>query len=147
MFLQQNGTLILWHRQDQGDAARFFGLLEKNRRINPSLPAMQEKTGAALQDCESCHGPGQAHGLCFSVQPGVRPPPSLVNIFKELHDDLGCRVPNNGYLTPWAEQGVLLLNAVLTVRAGQPNSHKGKGWEKFTDAMLSAMITHLGAGR
>jgi uracil-DNA glycosylase len=82
------------------------------------------------------HGPNQAHGLAFSVQPGVRPPPSLVNIFKELKHDLGCRIPNNGYLVPWAEQGVLLLNAVLTVRARQPNSHKNKGWEKFTDAVI-----------
>jgi uracil-DNA glycosylase len=82
------------------------------------------------------HDDGQAHGLAFSVQPGVRPPPSLVNIFKELRDDLGCRVPNNGYLVPWAEQGVLLLNTVLTVRAHSPASHKGKGWEKFTDAVI-----------
>lgn len=81
-------------------------------------------------------GPRQAHGLAFSVLPGVKPPPSLHNIFKELHDDLGCRVPNNGYLVPWARQGVLLLNAVLTVRAGQPNSHKGKGWEQFTDVVI-----------
>ncbi len=80
--------------------------------------------------------PRQAHGLAFSVLPGVRPPPSLHNIFKELHDDLDCKVPNNGYLVPWAEQGVLLLNAVLTVRARTPNSHKGKGWEKFTDAVI-----------
>jgi uracil-DNA glycosylase len=82
------------------------------------------------------HDEGQAHGLAFSVRPGVRPPPSLVNIFKELKHDLGCRIPNNGYLVPWAEQGVLLLNAVLTVRAHSPNSHKNKGWEKFTDAVL-----------
>jgi uracil-DNA glycosylase len=82
------------------------------------------------------HGPGQAHGLAFSVRPGVRPPPSLVNVFKELRDDLGCSVPNNGYLEPWARQGVMLLNAVLTVRAGEPNSHKGKGWETFTDAVI-----------
>jgi uracil-DNA glycosylase len=82
------------------------------------------------------HGENQAHGLAFSVRPGVRPPPSLVNIFKELKNDLGCRIPNNGYLVPWAEQGVLLLNAVLTVRAHQPNSHKNKGWEKFTDAVI-----------
>jgi uracil-DNA glycosylase len=81
-------------------------------------------------------GEGQAHGLAFSVLPGLRPPQSLVNIFKELHDDLGCRIPNNGCLVPWAEQGVLLLNTVLTVRAHAPNSHKGKGWEKFTDAVI-----------
>jgi len=82
------------------------------------------------------HDDGQAHGLAFSVMPGVTPPPSLRNIFKELRDDLGCRVPNNGYLVPWAEQGVLLLNTVLTVRAHSPASHKGKGWEKFTDAVI-----------
>jgi uracil-DNA glycosylase len=82
------------------------------------------------------HGPGQAHGLAFSVRPGVRPPPSLRNIFKELRDDLGCHIPNNGFLVPWAEQGVLLLNTVLTVREAEPNSHKGKGWEKFTDAVI-----------
>jgi uracil-DNA glycosylase len=85
------------------------------------------------------HGPGQAHGMCFSVRPGVRPPPSLVNMFKELHTDLGCKVPNHGNLQAWAEQGVMLLNAVLTVRAGQPNSHKSKGWEKFTDAVIKAL--------
>jgi uracil-DNA glycosylase len=82
------------------------------------------------------HDDGQAHGLAFSVMPGVAPPPSLRNIFKELRDDLGCRIPNNGYLVPWAEQGVLLLNTVLTVRAHSPASHKGKGWEKFTDAVI-----------
>ena len=85
------------------------------------------------------HDDGQAHGLAFSVRPGVKPPPSLVNIFKELRDDVGCRVPNNGYLVPWAEQGVLLLNAVLTVRAHTPNSHKNRGWETFTDAVLRAV--------
>src|SRR5690606_1045969 len=79
------------------------------------------------------HGPGQAHGLAFSVQPGVATPPSLLNIFKELQSDLGCFVPNNGYLIPWAEQGVLLLNTSLTVRAGSAGSHRGKGWEQFTD--------------
>src|SRR5438552_2004395 len=82
------------------------------------------------------HDDGQAHGLAFSVLPGVRPPPSLRNIFKELRDDLGCRVPNNGYLVPWAEQGVLLLNTVLTVRAHSPASHKGTSWATFTDAII-----------
>ncbi len=85
------------------------------------------------------HDEGQAHGLAFSVRPGVRPPPSLMNIFRELHHDLGCRIPDNGYLVPWAEQGVMLLNAVLTVRAHEPNSHKGKGWETFTDAAIRAL--------
>ena len=86
------------------------------------------------------HEPGQAHGLSFSVLPEkADTPPSLVNIYKELHDDLGCYVPNNGYLKKWADQGVLLLNTVLTVRAHQANSHKGKGWENFTDAIISAV--------
>ena len=80
--------------------------------------------------------PNQAHGLCFSVRPGVTPPPSLMNIYKELRSDLGCHIPNNGYLVPWARQGILMLNAVLTVRAHQPNSHKDKGWEIFTDTII-----------
>lgn len=81
------------------------------------------------------HGPGQAHGLCFSVQPGVRTPPSLVNIYKELESDLGVQ-NRSGTLTPWADQGVLLLNAVLTVESGNANAHQGKGWERFTDAAI-----------
>ncbi len=85
------------------------------------------------------HNVNQAHGLCFSVKPEVEIPPSLVNIYKELSDDLGCYVPNNGYLTKWAEQGVLMLNSVLTVRAHEANSHKGIGWEKFTDATIEAV--------
>jgi len=82
------------------------------------------------------HGPGQAHGLCFSVRPGVRIPPSLVNIYKELQDDLGIAPPNHGNLEHWAKQGVLLLNAVLTVEAHQAASHRGRGWERFTDAVI-----------
>ncbi|MBE5929569.1 MAG: uracil-DNA glycosylase [Lachnospiraceae bacterium] len=85
------------------------------------------------------HNVGQAHGLCFSVRPEVEIPPSLVNIYKELQSDLGCKIPNNGYLVKWAEQGVLLLNTVLTVRAHQANSHQGKGWEQFTDAIIRAV--------
>lgn len=85
------------------------------------------------------HNVGQAHGLCFSVKPEVDIPPSLVNIYKELHEDLGCYIPNNGYLVKWAEQGVLMLNTVLTVRAHLANSHRGKGWEKFTDAAIAAL--------
>ena len=85
------------------------------------------------------HGPKQAHGLCFSVQHGVAIPPSLENIFKELHSDLGCTIPKNGDLTKWAKQGVLLLNSVLTVRAGQANSHKGKGWEQLTTAIIEKL--------
>ena len=85
------------------------------------------------------HGPGQAHGLCFSVKKGVVPPPSLKNIFKELHDDLGLTAPQSGELIPWTKQGVLLLNTVLTVRQGQANSHKGKGWEQLTDAIIKKL--------
>lgn len=85
------------------------------------------------------HGPKQAHGLSFSVQPGVEAPPSLLNIFKELQTDLGCTIPNNGCLLPWAEQGVLLLNAVLTVRERQANSHQGLGWEQFTDKVIALL--------
>ncbi len=85
------------------------------------------------------HNVGQAHGLCFSVKPEVDIPPSLVNIYKELHDDLGCYIPDNGYLVKWAEQGVLLLNSVLTVRAHEANSHKNLGWEEFTDAVIEVL--------
>ena len=82
------------------------------------------------------HGPGQAHGLCFSVNDGIQPPPSLVNIFKEINSDLGKPIPQSGNLTRWAEQGVLLLNATLTVRAHQAGSHQRRGWEEFTDAVI-----------
>jgi len=85
------------------------------------------------------HGPGQAHGLCFSVSPGVDVPPSLVNIFKEIERDLGHPRPDNGYLMPWAKQGVLLLNAVLTVEAGKAGAHQGKGWEGFTDHIVECL--------
>ncbi|MBU7320563.1 uracil-DNA glycosylase [Paenibacillus oleatilyticus] len=85
------------------------------------------------------HGPGQAHGLSFSVKPGIPAPPSLQNIFKELQSDLGCSIPDNGCLVPWAEQGVLLLNTVLTVRQGEAHSHKGQGWETFTDRVISLL--------
>ena len=88
------------------------------------------------------HGAGQAHGLSFSVKPGIKTPPSLNNIYKELNTDLGCYIPNNGYLKKWADQGVLLLNAVLTVREGLANSHKNKGWEHFTDAVIQALNAH-----
>ncbi len=85
------------------------------------------------------HGPNQAHGLCFSVRPGVAPPPSLVNIFTEIQDDLGLPIPDHGCLQAWADQGVLLLNAVLTVERGQPGAHQGKGWERFTDRVIEAV--------
>ena len=85
------------------------------------------------------HGPQQAHGLSFSVQPDVKIPPSLVNIYKELHTDLGCYLPNNGYLKKWADQGVLLLNTSLTVRAGEANSHRNIGWGTFTDKIIELL--------
>lgn len=85
------------------------------------------------------HGPNQAHGLSFSVKPGVSIPPSLLNIYKELHRDIGCFIPDNGYLKKWADQGVLLLNAVLTVRGGQANSHRDIGWEYFTDKIINLL--------
>jgi uracil-DNA glycosylase len=85
------------------------------------------------------HGPGQAHGLSFSVKPGVKPPPSLQNIFIELRDDLGCVIPNNGHLVHWAKQGVLLLNTALTVRGGQANSHRDIGWETLTDRVIESL--------
>lgn len=97
------------------------------------------KVEAMILGQDPYHGEGQAHGLAFSVRPGVRTPPSLRNVFRELHDDVGCPVPEHGWLGPWAERGVLLLNAVLTVREGEPNSHKGKGWEEFTDAVIRAV--------
>ena len=96
-----------------------------------------DKVKVVILGQDPYHGPGQAHGLCFSVQPGVKPPPSLVNIFKELKSDVGITPrPGNGYLMPWAEQGVLLLNSVLTVREGQAGAHQKKGWEKFTDRAI-----------
>lgn len=85
------------------------------------------------------HGVNQAHGLCFSVKPGIRIPPSLRNIYKELASDIGCEIPKHGYLTRWAEQGMLMINAVLTVRQAEANSHKSKGWEKFTNAAIKAV--------
>jgi uracil-DNA glycosylase len=98
-----------------------------------------EKVKVMILGQDPYHGPGQAHGLAFSVRPGVRPPPSLANIFKELKAEMDCPIPGNGSLVSWAEQGVLLLNAVLTVREGEPNSHKGRGWETFTDAVIRAV--------
>lgn len=116
----------------------------KTRRIYPPaddifnafhLTPLKEVKAVILGQ-DPYHGEGQAHGLCFSVKPGVEIPPSLVNIYQELHDDLGCRIPSHGCLTKWAQQGVLMLNTVLTVRAHQPNSHRDIGWEEFTDAAI-----------
>lgn len=95
-----------------------------------------DKVRVVILGQDPYHGEGQAHGLCFSVKAGVRPPPSLVNIYKEIESDLGIRPPAHGFLEHWARQGVLLLNSVLTVEQGQPASHQGKGWERFTDAVV-----------
>ncbi|AKF93840.1 uracil-DNA glycosylase [Brevibacillus laterosporus] len=95
-----------------------------------------QQTKVVILGQDPYHGPNQAHGLSFSVNPGTKIPPSLVNIYKELRDDLGCFIPNHGYLVSWAKQGVLLLNTVLTVRDGEANSHKGRGWELFTNRVI-----------
>lgn len=105
-----------------------------------ATPFQQVKVVILGQD--PYHGPGQAHGLSFSVQPGVPPPPSLVNIYKELSEDVGIPIPRHGYLEKWAQQGVLLLNASLTVRAGEPMSHSKIGWEKFTDKVIETISAH-----
>lgn len=121
--------------------------VEKERKEQAVYPSEEElfsafrltpyaKVKAVLLGQDPYHGAGQAHGLAFSVQPGVRVPPSLVNIFKELERDVGVARPPNGSLVAWARQGVLLLNAVLTVREGKPNSHQKKGWEHFTDEVI-----------
>ena len=98
-----------------------------------------DKVKVVILGQDPYHGEGQAHGMSFSVKPGVRIPPSLRNMLKELEDDLGCPLPTNGHLEKWAKQGVLLLNTVLTVRAGAANSHKGMGWETFTDAVIEKL--------
>ncbi|WFB45077.1 uracil-DNA glycosylase [Clostridium perfringens] len=119
----------------------------KTQKIHPSMydifnalkftPYKDVKVVILGQD--PYHGPNQAHGFSFSVKPGVQTPPSLRNMFKELNSDLGCYIPNNGFLESWAKQGILLLNTVLTVREGQANSHKGKGWEIFTDRVIELL--------
>ena len=99
------------------------------------------KVNAVILGQDPYHGPGQAHGLCFSVKRGITPPPSLVNIFKELQNETGIAPPSHGCLEDWTKQGVMLLNTVLTVRAGKPNSHKGKNWEIFTDRVIELLNT------
>lgn len=98
-----------------------------------------DKTKVVIIGQDPYHGPNQAHGLSFSVQQGIKPPPSLLNIFKEMQTDLGHALPDQGCLTKWADEGVLLLNTVLTVRKGEPYSHKGKGWETFTDRVIQTL--------
>ncbi|MBQ1416033.1 MAG: uracil-DNA glycosylase [Selenomonas sp.] len=126
---------------------RFLISEYRSRQIFPDMYAIfnalhytsYADTKVVILGQDPYHGDGQAHGLSFSVLPGVEPPPSLLNIFQELSTDLGCTIPNNGCLKPWAEQGVLLLNTVLTVRAHQAGSHQGKGWEHFTDKIINLL--------
>jgi uracil-DNA glycosylase len=149
MYINLPGT---WHELLAGEIEQpYFKKLEqfvdeerKNYTVYPPEPevfsslelAPYEQVRVLLLGQDPYHDANQAHGLCFSVRPGIKPPPSLVNIFKELRSDLGCKIPNNGYLVPWARQGILMLNTVLTVRAHEANSHKGHGWEKFTDSII-----------
>jgi uracil-DNA glycosylase len=142
-----------WRRQLEGESKKDYfrrleEFVERERREFEVYPAEGEtfqaleltpfrKANVVLLGQDPYPGPGQAHGLCFSVKPGVAVPGSLRNIFKELQSDIpGFRVPNNGYLANWARQGILMLNTVLTVRAGQIGSHRGKGWETFTDTII-----------
>jgi uracil-DNA glycosylase len=129
------------------DLGRFVAAEYAAGEVFPPLPDLftafrlcpPERTRVVILGQDPYHRPGQAHGLSFSVRPGVAVPPSLRNVFKELRDDLGVPAPTSGDLTGWAGQGVLLLNAVLTVRAGQPGSHAGRGWEHLTDAAIRAL--------
>ena len=136
--------------QNEFNSEYFFNLkkfLEEEKKTNIIYPPGSQifaafnktpfhKVKVVILGQDPYHGPGQAHGFCFSVMTGITPPPSLVNIFKELHHDLGISVPQNGNLEPWAQQGVLLLNATLTVKAKNAGSHQNKGWEIFTDAVI-----------
>ena len=129
------------------DLREFLKAEYSSRRIYPPMNDIYNalryttytKARVVILGQDPYHGPGQAHGLCFSVKKGVVPPPSLKNIFKELADEIGMQIPDSGELTGWARQGVLLLNTTLTVREGQPQSHKGHGWEILTDRIISAM--------
>ncbi|MFT0801733.1 uracil-DNA glycosylase [Bacillus swezeyi] len=112
---------------------------EPNDIYNALHYTSYEKVKVVILGQDPYHGPGQAHGLSFSVKSGVNPPPSLKNIFIELQNDIGADIPNHGSLVSWAKQGVLLLNTVLTVRRGQANSHKGKGWEQLTDSLIDVL--------
>ncbi len=129
---------------------KLMGFVASERRRGPVYPPKDEvfaalhltphaSVKALILGQDPYHGPNQAHGLCFSVRPGVPKPPSLENIFQELRDDLGCEVPAHGSLEAWARQGVLLLNATLTVRARQAASHQRKGWETFTDRVIEVV--------
>ena len=136
-------------QQDYMRKLREYLLMRKRHRAVIYPPGKQifnaldttpfEQVRVIILGQDPYHGPGQAHGLCFSVLPGVKIPPSLVNIYAEIHSDLGVKPATHGCLQTWAEQGVLLLNAVLTVERGQAGSHQGKGWERFTDAVIQLL--------
>ncbi|MBE7026941.1 MAG: uracil-DNA glycosylase [Ruminococcaceae bacterium] len=125
----------------------FLALEYRSHKIYPDMYSIfnalkftpYNKVKVVILGQDPYHGENQAHGLAFSVQKGIATPKSLINIYKELRDDCGCYIPNNGYLKKWADQGVLLLNTALTVRAGEPNSHKDKGWEIFTDRLIELL--------
>ena len=112
---------------------------ERKNIMNAMKYTPYENVKVVIVGQDPYHGVGEAHGLSFSVQPGIKTPPSLVNIYKELNRDLGCYIPNNGYLVKWAKEGVLLLNSVLTVVKDNPGSHRGKGWETFTDTVIKSL--------
>jgi len=136
-----------WEKPYYKELREFLKTEYSTRRIYPNMNDIFNAlkytsfsdTKVVIIGQDPYHGYGQAHGLCFSVQQGVTPPPSLKNIFKELKSDVGKEIPEHGCLTSWARQGVLLLNAVLTVREGEPTSHKDKGWEKVTDRIISEL--------
>lgn len=130
-------TLRAFLRERMDAGATIFPEPEKWFHALDATPMDQVKVVILGQD--PYHGPGQAHGLCFSVRPPVLPPPSLVNIYKELRADLAIEPPGHGFLESWAQQGVLLLNSVLTVEQGQAGAHQGKGWERFTDAVIDLL--------
>lgn len=111
----------------------------KEKIFNALQTTPYDKVKVVIIGQDPYHGIGEAHGMCFSVNPGIKIPPSLMNIYKELNRDLGCKIPNNGYLVKWAKQGVLLLNSVLTVEKDKPASHQNKGWEIFTDRIIEEL--------
>jgi uracil-DNA glycosylase len=131
-------ALVQYLQEREADGAILYPAKQNIFAALRATPFEQVKVIIVGQD--PYHGPGQAHGLCFSVQPGIPVPPSLRNIFQELHNSMGMPIPQNGTLTKWATQGVLLLNAILTVEQGKPASHAGRGWELFTDAIIDQLL-------
>lgn len=152
--LQGKWRELLQPELDKGYMLQLSSFLEQQYQQGKTIYPAKEDTYTAFQQSpfenvkvvilgqDPYHGPGQAHGLCFSVQPHVKIPPSLLNIYKELHTDLGQEIPFHGDLLPWAQQGVFLLNATLSVEAGQAGSHQGQGWEQFTDCAIQQLNEH-----